>query len=811
VNGQDVSSHIDQWDDVPTSPRGYLYIKSNLNGDITVNIWQITGAVVDGTGYRKVPVSFVSGALPSNVEACVLEFNRTGDQGTTGLTGATGPTGLTGGGGVTGTTGPTGPTGPSGATGTGVTGSAGPTGPTGVTGLTGPTGLTGTQGDKGGLRYTFSTTTTDADPGQGVVRYNNATIGSVTLLFMDNLEVNGADVSSYLDQFDDSTSTTKGYVIFKSNVNGTVTVNVWRVTGTVVDGTGYRKVPVAFVSGSLPSNADPLVMEFIRNGDLGTTGATGSTGLTGSAGSTGPTGPTGTGPTGPTGPTGATGSAGSSGPTGPVGGIPYEFDGSTASSDPGTGRLRFNTSGPGMTSITRMFISEMDRNGGGQTGWLALWDNSNSVNGKGFLDARSENNGPTGFGIRVQSLVGDHTGWSSWNVQAANGQGTLPLSGQILRTEFAFTGNDGTTGLTGLTGLTGATGPSGPTGPTGTGPTGTGQTGPTGPTGPTGTGPTGTGQTGPTGPTGPSGASGPTGVTGTGARAGLTYTFTSGTASSDPGTGFFRYDSLTAPTGVTKIQLNNFDAFGNPVGVFWSTEADNKGILIISAADPTNGFVNVYRVTSEDTPAGYSTINVTQEGGSGFPTTGQRYVFSFTRQGTTGAAGASGPTGPTGTGPTGATGPTGPNSGQVSLLLSATQQYGNATTATFNQMTMPIASGVAYGFRGVLAYNLDNNSNGIRLGFLFPAARRAAIGIISDALAGPIGTLAYSTVLGSGANSILFTSGTTVMRTLTIDGALLCSGSGNFMLYGANEGASGTGRFLDGSYLIFWTVGGETV
>lgn len=277
----DVSAFFDTWDDSTSTIDGYVIIKSNTNTDATVNIFSVSGSVVDGTGYRKIPVAFVSGALPANLEACVITFYRTGDLGVTGA----------------GSTGATGPAGPTGVTGAGSTGATGPAGPTGVTGA----------GDKGGLRYNFSTTTTDSDPGQGIFRYNNSTIGSVTQIFFDNLTIEGTDVSAFFDAWDDSTSTIDGYVIIKSNVAADDTVNIFSISGTIVDGTGYRKVPVAFVSGTLPSDTENCVVEFSRTGDLGATGVAGATGATGPAGATG-AGETGAvGPTGPTGPAGGGG------------------------------------------------------------------------------------------------------------------------------------------------------------------------------------------------------------------------------------------------------------------------------------------------------------------------------------------------------------------------------------------------------------------------------------------------------------------------------------------------------------------------
>ena len=62
---------------------------------------------------------------------------------------------------------------------------------------------------EGGLPYTFSDTVTMSDPGTGTVRFDNATLASVTNIAIDDTTAGSGnpDVSSYLTFFDDSTST----------------------------------------------------------------------------------------------------------------------------------------------------------------------------------------------------------------------------------------------------------------------------------------------------------------------------------------------------------------------------------------------------------------------------------------------------------------------------------------------------------------------------------------------------------------------------------------------------------------------------
>lgn len=153
-----------------------------------------------------------------------------------------------------------------------LTGPQGPTGSTGATGATGAAGSNGTNGRDGGVKYTFSNNTADADPGDGIIRFNNGTIGSVTQLFFDNVDADSNTVTNWIDSFDDSTTTSNRGLIYMK-VGGSNNHIIFLVNGAVVDGTGYRKVPVAHVSGTLPGNTDSLFMFFTRTGNQGASGS----------------------------------------------------------------------------------------------------------------------------------------------------------------------------------------------------------------------------------------------------------------------------------------------------------------------------------------------------------------------------------------------------------------------------------------------------------------------------------------------------------------------------------------------------------
>lgn len=148
-------------------------------------------------------------------------------------------------------------------------GEQGSTGATGSTGSTGSTGATGPQGATPAITQTYSTTTTDSDPGSGIFRFNNATIASVSAAYLDNNEAGGNSIASLLDTFDDSTATVKGFLIFRGLATSTAFA-VFQVTGSVVDGTGYRKLTLTHVaSGGTWNNGEAFAISFSRTGDTG--------------------------------------------------------------------------------------------------------------------------------------------------------------------------------------------------------------------------------------------------------------------------------------------------------------------------------------------------------------------------------------------------------------------------------------------------------------------------------------------------------------------------------------------------------------
>lgn len=116
-----------------------------------------------------------------------------------------------------------------------------------------------------------------ADPGTGIVRFNNATLASVTAIAIDDLsaDTGNPDVSAWILTFDNSSATNKGTLRFrkKSAPQNFVDYTVTALT----DNSGWTELAVthAASSGSL-SNSDTLLMAFYATGDVGPAGPPGA-------------------------------------------------------------------------------------------------------------------------------------------------------------------------------------------------------------------------------------------------------------------------------------------------------------------------------------------------------------------------------------------------------------------------------------------------------------------------------------------------------------------------------------------------------
>lgn len=129
------------------------------------------------------------------------------------------------------------------------------------------------------IGYTFSTTTTDADPGAGFLRLNQATQNTATVIRADLTDASGSDWTSALDAIDDSTSTIKGFIRLSLASDGSKYL-LFSVA-SVASPSGYRNITVTLISASSASpfaNGDAIGLSFTRTGDKGDTGPAGPAG-----------------------------------------------------------------------------------------------------------------------------------------------------------------------------------------------------------------------------------------------------------------------------------------------------------------------------------------------------------------------------------------------------------------------------------------------------------------------------------------------------------------------------------------------------
>jgi len=117
------------------------------------------------------------------------------------------------------------------------------------------------------FKWTFSATTSMADPGSGVVRLNNTNPASVTAIAIDDNNSDAQDISVYVTSWDDSTNPNKGTVTLKQGAS----IAIYTVTG-LTDNIGWTELSVTYITGSGLFSATEMYVGFVRAGDQGSSG-----------------------------------------------------------------------------------------------------------------------------------------------------------------------------------------------------------------------------------------------------------------------------------------------------------------------------------------------------------------------------------------------------------------------------------------------------------------------------------------------------------------------------------------------------------
>jgi len=262
-------------------------------------------------------------------------------------------------------------------------------------------------------QFTYSTTTTDSDPGSGIIRFNNTTLSSATIAYVDDLEENGTDVSAWVQSFDDVTgnATNRGRIrVTKAN---TLDVwHVWKISGAVTDDSGYTKLALTYIDGAgALADEDKVFLSFSASGEDGA-----------------------------------------------IPGYYYKFDTGTSDADPGAGEISFNNGT--YASVTAIYIDDADANGVTTQTDTITWDDSTSTI-KGYLHIVDINDSTTYARFSITGSSTDASGYNKLAVTHLASNNTFSAADE-LSVHFTRQGDKGDTGSTGSTGATGATGAAGP-------------------------------------------------------------------------------------------------------------------------------------------------------------------------------------------------------------------------------------------------------------------------------------------------------------------------------------------------------------
>lgn len=138
------------------------------------------------------------------------------------------------------------------------------------TGATGATGTTGARGSDAGLSLTFNTSTSDADPGAGKLALNNGTVSSASIAYIDDVDDNSVNISTFVQSWDDVSNVTAKGILLITKEGTPSTYAMFKISGAVTNASGYSKVPLTHVvSNGTFSNTDGITVQFSYSGNDG--------------------------------------------------------------------------------------------------------------------------------------------------------------------------------------------------------------------------------------------------------------------------------------------------------------------------------------------------------------------------------------------------------------------------------------------------------------------------------------------------------------------------------------------------------------
>lgn len=357
ANAASIAALIATWDDSTTTAlRGTLTIVKDSDPSIYA-VYGITSVLTDAGGYDSFTIAYIAGnGAFTNADVVKVQFARTGDNGARGTPGGEAE------------------------------------------------------------QYTYSATTTDEDPGSGIIRFNDAALASATMAYVDLLSAGGVDVTAWLDTIGDSTSPNRAVLRVSRNDSPQANFALFYITA-VTSATGYRKLVLTYITGAgtLNTTAGNTLVAISRVGDKGTTGNTGAAGLSA--------------------------------------GIPFTFSTTTAMADPGPGVIRFNNAT--LASVTAIAVDDASAASGNPDVSAAVlsWDDSTNLTHRGYLLVKALV-APQNYALfAITGGTTDESGWSQLAVALVSASGAFADTDPII-VEFTRTGNVGIDGTDGVDGVT---------------------------------------------------------------------------------------------------------------------------------------------------------------------------------------------------------------------------------------------------------------------------------------------------------------------------------------------------------------------
>ncbi len=273
-----------------------------------------------------------------------------------------------------------------------------------INGAAGTAGVAGAAGGESTL-FTWSDSTTASDPGNGVIRANSATLASATALYIDDLNYAGANITTWMGTWDDTTTSLNRAVITLARANAPDAHWARFYLRSFTTQSGYTTVTVAGIAsqGTLDTTAGNLLLTVSRIGEVGARGNFGGDSDT------------------------------------------FTFnDNTTTAFDWGNGNVLFNNAT--YSSVTQINLDSQNSYGVNTLPWIDTFDDSTSTV-KGIITFYQTDN-RTIFARFLVNSVTVATGYRLLNVTHISSNGNFNITTGNVMASFSRNGDAGTGGGT---------------------------------------------------------------------------------------------------------------------------------------------------------------------------------------------------------------------------------------------------------------------------------------------------------------------------------------------------------------------------